>query len=390
MIPFGYLDSSRKGLFFQAIMKILFFFGTRPEAIKMAPLIHEFQKRSGGVDQSKICVTAQHREMLDQVLEFFAIQPDFDLDIMRPNQSLFDVTGKALRGLQEVFKAFKPDWLFVQGDTTTTFVGALAAFYEKVRVAHIEAGLRSFDKHSPFPEEMNRVLTTRLADIHFSPTPKAKENLLQEGVPEDKIFVVGNTSIDALFLCLNRISEKAVDDFESLKQVNFRKKILLVTGHRRESFGKPFENICRAIQTIARLEDIEVVYPVHLNPQVRKPVLSILKNIPNVHLIDPLNYPSFVWLMHKSYVILTDSGGVQEEAPSLGKPVLVMREVTERVEGVEAGTAKIVGTDAEKIIGETLTLLRNPAVYDTMAKAANPYGDGKSSQRIFDIIRSVP
>jgi len=390
MIPFGYLDSSRKGLFFQAIMKTLFFFGTRPEAIKMAPLIHEFQKRSGGVDQSKICVTAQHREMLDQVLEFFAIQPDFDLDIMRPNQSLFDVTGKALRGLQEVFKAFKPDWLFVQGDTTTTFVGALAAFYEKVRVAHIEAGLRSFDKHSPFPEEMNRVLTTRLADIHFSPTPKAKENLLQEGVPEDKIFVVGNTSIDALFLCLNRISEKAVDDFESLKQVNFRKKILLVTGHRRESFGKPFENICRAIQTIARLEDIEVVYPVHLNPQVRKPVLSILKNIPNVHLIDPLNYPSFVWLMHKSYVILTDSGGVQEEAPSLGKPVLVMREVTERVEGVEAGTAKIVGTDAEKIIGETLTLLRNPAVYDTMAKAANPYGDGKSSQRIFDIIRSVP
>jgi len=390
MIPFGYLDSSRKGLFFQAIMKTLFFFGTRPEAIKMAPLIHEFQKRSGGVDQSKICVTAQHREMLDQVLEFFAIQPDFDLDIMRPNQSLFDVTGKALRGLQEVFKAFKPDWLFVQGDTTTTFVGALAAFYEKVRVAHIEAGLRSFDKHSPFPEEMNRVLTTRLADIHFSPTPKARENLLQEGVPEDKIFVVGNTSIDALFLCLNRISEKAVDDFESLKQVNFRKKILLVTGHRRESFGKPFENICRAIQTIARQEDIEIVYPVHLNPQVRKPVLSILKNIPNVHLIDPLDYPSFVWLMHMSHVILTDSGGVQEEAPSLGKPVLVMREVTERVEGVEAGTAKIVGTDAEKIIGETLTLLRNPAVYDTMAKAANPYGDGKSSQRIFDIIRSVP
>ena len=371
-------------------MKILFFFGTRPEAIKMAPLIYEFRKPSAGFDEIKVCVTAQHREMLDQVLDFFEIHPDFDLDIMRPNQSLFDVTGKALRGLHEVFKAYKPDWLFVQGDTTTTFVGALAAFYEKVRVAHIEAGLRSFDKHSPFPEEMNRVLTTRLADIHFSPTPKAKENLLQEGVPEDKIFVVGNTSIDALFLCLNRISEKAVDDFESLKQVNFRKKILLVTGHRRESFGKPFENICRAIQTIARLEDIEVVYPVHLNPQVRKPVLSILKNIPNVHLIDPLNYPSFVWLMHKSYVILTDSGGVQEEAPSLGKPVLVMREVTERVEGVEAGTAKIVGTDAEKIIGETLTLLRNPAVYDTMAKAANPYGDGKSSQRIFDIIRSVP
>jgi UDP-N-acetylglucosamine 2-epimerase (non-hydrolysing) len=371
-------------------MKILFFFGTRPEAIKMAPLIHEFQKRSEGVDELKICVTAQHREMLDQVLEFFAIHPDFDLDIMRPNQSLFDVTGRALQGLHGVFDAYKPDWLFVQGDTTTTFVGALAAFYEKVRVAHIEAGLRSFDKHSPFPEEMNRVLTTRLADIHFSPTLKAKENLLQEGIPKDNIFVVGNTSIDALFLCLNRISEGAVGRLESLKRVDFRKKILLVTGHRRESFGKPFENICRAIQTIARLEDIEVVYPVHLNPQVRKPVLSILKNIPNVHLINPLDYPSFVWLMHKSHVVLTDSGGVQEEAPSLGKPVLVMREVTERVEGVEAGTAKIVGTDTEKITGETLTLLRDPAVYDTMAKAANPYGDGKSSQRIFDIIRSVP
>ena len=371
-------------------MKVLFFFGTRPEAIKMAPLIHEFQKRFGGIDELRICVTAQHREMLDQVLGFFAIRPDFDLDIMRPNQTLFDVTGKALQGLQQVFKSYRPDWLFVQGDTTTTFVGALAAFYEKIRVAHIEAGLRSFDKYSPFPEEMNRLLTARLADIHFPPTPKARENLLKEGIAEDKIFVVGNTSIDALFLCLDRISEKAVGMLERLKQVDFRKKILLVTGHRRESFGKPFENICRAIQTIARLEDIEVVYPVHLNPQVRKPVLSILKNIPNIHLLDPLDYPSFVWLMHKSHVVLTDSGGVQEEAPSLGKPVLVMREVTERVEGVEAGTAKIVGTDPEKITGETLTLLRDPAVYDAMSKAANPYGDGKSSQRIFDIIRSVP
>ena len=356
----------------------------------MAPLIYEFRKPSAGFDEIKVCVTAQHREMLDQVLEFFAIQPDFDLDIMRPNQSLFDVTGKALRGLHEVFKAFKPDWLFVQGDTTTTFVGALAAFYEKVRVAHIEAGLRSFDKYSPFPEEMNRLLTARLADIHFPPTPKARENLLKEGIPEDKIFVVGNTSIDALFLCLNRISEEAVGRLESLKRVDFRKKILLVTGHRRESFGKPFENICRAIQTIARQEDIEVVYPVHLNPQVRKPVLSILKDIPNIHLIDPLDYSSFVWLMNKSYVILTDSGGVQEEAPSLGKPVLVMREVTERVEGVEAGTAKIVGTDAEKIIRETLSLLRSPSMYDKMVNVLNPYGDGKSSQRIFDIIQSIP
>jgi len=370
-------------------MKILFFFGTRPEAIKMAPLIHEFRKPSAGFDEIKVCVTAQHREMLDQVLDFFEIRPDFDLDIMRPNQSLFDVTGKALRGLHEVFDTYKPDWLFVQGDTTTTFVGALAAFYEKVRVAHIEAGLRSFDKHSPFPEEMNRVLTTRLTDIHFPPTPKAKENLLNEGIAEDKIFVVGNTSIDALFLCLRRVSEKSIEDFESLKPVDFRKKVILVTGHRRESFGKPFENICRAIETIARQEDIEIVYPVHLNPQVRNPVLRILKNIPNVHLIGPLNYPSFVWLMHRSYVILTDSGGVQEEAPSLGKPVLVMREVTERIEGVEAGTAKIVGTDPEKITRETLKLLRDPSAYDTMAKAVNPYGDGKSSRRILDIIQSI-
>jgi len=390
MIHFDIYIIRGNGLFFQAIMKVLFFFGTRPEAIKMAPLIHEFQKRSEGGDEIKICVTAQHREMLDQVLHFFAIRPDFDLDIMRPNQSLFDVTGEALRGLHGVFKNYRPDWLFVQGDTTTTFVGALAAFYEKVRVGHIEAGLRSFDKHSPFPEEMNRLLTARLADIHFSPTPKAKENLLKEGIPEERISVVGNTGIDALFLCLDRISKEAVGELESLKRVDFRKRILLVTGHRRESFGKPFENICRAIQTIARQEDLEVVYPVHLNPQVRKPVLSILKDIPNIHLIDPLEYPSFVWLMNKSHVILTDSGGIQEEAPSLGKPVLVMREVTERVEGVEAGTAKIVGTDAEKITAETLNLLRNPAAYGTMAKAANPYGDGKAGRRIFDIIRSIP
>ena len=390
MIHFDIYIIRGNGLFFQAIMKVLFFFGTRPEAIKMAPLIHEFQKRSEKGDEIKICVTAQHREMLDQVLHFFAIRPDFDLDIMRPNQSLFDVTGEALRGLHGVFKNYRPDWLFVQGDTTTTFVGALAAFYEKVRVGHIEAGLRSFDKHSPFPEEMNRLLTARLADIHFSPTPKAKENLLKEGIPEERISVVGNTGIDALFLCLDRISKEAVGELESLKRVDFRKRILLVTGHRRESFGKPFENICRAIQTIARQEDLEVVYPVHLNPQVRKPVLSILKDIPNIHLIDPLEYPSFVWLMNKSHVILTDSGGIQEEAPSLGKPVLVMRDVTERVEGVEAGTAKVVGTDAEKITGETLNLLRNPAAYETMAKAANPYGDGKAGRRIFDIMRSIP
>ena len=366
-------------------MKILFFFGTRPEAIKMAPLIKEFQKSSAGFD-IKVCVSAQHREMLDQVLLFFEIKPDFDLNIMQQNQNLFDITTEALNGIKEVMSHYKPNWLIVQGDTTTTFVGALAAFYEKVRVAHIEAGLRSFNKHAPFPEEMNRVLTTHLSDIHFAPTIRAKENLLREGVLEDQIFVVGNTSIDALFLCLKKISGKKPDSFDSLNSVDFDKKIVLVTGHRRESFGKPFENICLALKMIAENDEIEIVYPVHLNPNVRRPVLKILGNIPNIHLIEPLDYPSFVWLMNKSYIILTDSGGVQEEAPSLGKPVLVMRDITERTEGIEAGTAKIVGTDKEKIIRETLELLNDKSVYDKMAKTVNPYGDGNASKRIIHIL----
>jgi UDP-N-acetylglucosamine 2-epimerase (non-hydrolysing) len=334
-------------------------------------------------------VSAQHREMLDQVLHFFEIQPHFDLNIMQPNQNLFDITMQALNGIKEVMSHYKPDWLIVQGDTTTTFVGALAAFYEKVNVAHIEAGLRSFNKQAPFPEEMNRVLTTHLSDIHFAPTIRAKENLLREGVLEDKIFVVGNTSIDALFLCLKKISEKKTDSFDSLNSINFDKKIILVTGHRRESFGKPFENICYALKMIAENDDIEIVYPVHLNPNVRKPVLNILGDTPNIHLIDPLDYPSFVWLMNKSYIILTDSGGVQEEAPSLGRPVLVMRDITERTEGIDAGTAKIVGTDKDKIMREALNLLSDKTVYDKMAKAVNPYGDGNASKRIIDIISKV-
>jgi UDP-N-acetylglucosamine 2-epimerase (non-hydrolysing) len=324
--------------------------------------------------------------MLDQVLHFFEIKPDFDLNIMQKNQNLFNITIGALDGIKEVLFHYKPTWLFVQGDTTTTFVGALAAFYEKVKVAHIEAGLRSFNKQAPFPEEMNRVLTTHLSDIHFAPTTRAKENLLREGVPEDKIFVVGNTSIDALFLCLKKISGIKPDSFAPLSSVDFSKKIVLVTGHRRESFGGPFENICHALKMIAEKDDIQIVYPVHLNPNVRRPVLKILGNIPNIHLIEPLDYPSFVWLMNKSYIILTDSGGVQEEAPSLGKPVLVMRDVTERTEGIEAGTAKIVGTDKDKIMRETLNLLTDKTVYDKMAKAINPYGDGNTSKRIIDII----
>jgi UDP-N-acetylglucosamine 2-epimerase (non-hydrolysing) len=369
-------------------LKVLFFFGTRPEAIKMAPLIREFQKHPKTLEV-KVCVSAQHREMLDQVLDFFEIRPDFDLNIMKPGQDLFDITALALQRIREVFLSYRPDWLFVQGDTTTTFVGALAAFYEKAQVAHIEAGLRSFNRHSPFPEETNRILTTHLSDLHFAPTERARENLLKEGVPPERVFVVGNTSIDALFLCLKLIEGKVQEDFESLRPVNFAKRIILVTGHRRESFGAPFENICHALREIALERDVEVVYPVHLNPNVRKPVFGILKGMPNIHLIEPLDYPSFVWLMNESSLILTDSGGVQEEAPSLGKPVLVMRDVTERVEGVEAGTAVLVGTDREKIVAETLRLLRNREEYERMAKAVNPYGDGTACEKIAEKLKTV-
>jgi UDP-N-acetylglucosamine 2-epimerase (non-hydrolysing) len=369
-------------------MKILFFFGTRPEAVKLAPLIKEFRKHRRTFD-IQVAVSAQHREMLDQVLAFFDIRPDFDLNIMRPGQNLSGITTKAMQGIRQVILSFKPEWLVVQGDTTTTFAGALAAFYEGIKVAHVEAGLRSFNKQAPFPEEVNRVLTTHLADLHFAPTPRAKESLLREGIPKERIHVVGNTSIDALFLCLGKLSSKRFDKFEPFKFVDFAKKIILVTGHRRESFGAPFEDICLALKEIAQQKDVGIVYPVHLNPNVRKPVFKILKNLPNIHLIEPLDYPSFVWLMNKSYLILTDSGGVQEEAPSLGKPVLVMREVTERTEGVDAGTAKIVGTERGKIVLETMKLLKNRSEYERMAKAGNPYGDGKASGRIVSILKRL-
>lgn len=362
-------------------MKILFFFGTRPEAIKLSPLIKEFSRFRKRFNV-KVCVSAQHREMLDQVLSFFDIKPDFDLNIMRVNQDLFGITSEALLGIKDIIAEFRPDWLIVQGDTTTTFVGALAAFYEKVKVLHVEAGLRSFNKYSPFPEEMNRVLTTQISDLHFAPTPAAKKNLLAECVPDEKIFVVGNTSIDALFLTIRKVARKRPEDFDNLKSIDFAKNIVLVTGHRRESFGKPFENICHALKTIAKNDNVEIVYPVHLNPNVRKPVFNILKNISNIHLIEPLDYPYFVWLMNKSYIIITDSGGVQEEAPSLGKPVLVTRDVTERIEGIDAGTAKIVGTNKVKIVKETLKLLQEKHEYERMAKAVNPYGDGNASKRI--------
>ncbi|GAB6077211.1 UDP-N-acetylglucosamine 2-epimerase (non-hydrolyzing) [Desulfurobacterium crinifex] len=368
-------------------MKILFIFGTRPEAIKMAPLIKEFKKHPDKFEV-KVCVTAQHREMLDQVLEFFEIKPDYDLNIMKSNQSLFELTANLIKGVESVLEDFEPDLIFVQGDTTTAFVGALAGFYKKIEVAHIEAGLRSNNKYFPFPEEMNRVLISRLTDYHFVPTERSKKNLFREGVKEN-IWVVGNTVIDALFLGIRIIEEGGEEEYyQYFDFVDFSKKIILVTGHRRESFGGPFKNICFALKEIAdSFEDVEIVYPVHLNPNVRKPVNEILKGHPRIHLIEPLKYPHLIWLMSKSYLVLTDSGGIQEEAPSLGKPVLVMRDVTERIEGIEAGTAKLVGTSRERIVSETAKLLENFGEYNKMAKAINPYGDGTASQKVLKVIK---
>ena len=368
------------------MMKLLFIFGTRPEAIKMAPLIKEFQKYPDNFS-TKICVTAQHRQMLDQVLSFFDIIPDYDLDIMKQNQTLFDVTANVLNGLEDVLVKADPDLIFVQGDTTTAFVGALAGYYKKIQIAHIEAGLRSGNNYSPFPEEMNRVLVGHLANYHFAPTNKAKENLFNEGIKEN-VFVVGNTVIDALFLGLKNIQmngdEKYLNKFNF---IDFSKKIILVTGHRRESFGEPFENICQSLKKLANMfKNIEIVYPLHLNPNIQEPVKRILKNQTNIHLIEPLEYPFLLWLMSKCNIVLTDSGGIQEEAPSFGKPVLVMREITERTEGIESGTAKLVGTNKDKIVEETSQLLIDEEEYDKMAKCVNPYGDGKSSKQIVTIL----
>lgn len=372
--------------------RILFVFGTRPEAIKLAPLIMEFCRFRDTFD-TKICITAQHREMLDQILRFFEITPDFDLDIMRPGQSLFDVTISALKGMEDVLQKSSPDWVVVQGDTTTVLAASLAAYYSKVKVAHVEAGLRSFNKYSPFPEEINRVVSSRLADIHFAPTENARENLIREGIQEKDIHVVGNTVIDALLHGVERVGNLGPESFgDSFKDVNFqsfKKKIILVTGHRRESFGEPFNNICNAIKELSKRDDVAIVYPVHLNPNVRKPVFEILQGLKNVYLIEPLEYPAFIWLMDRSYLILTDSGGVQEEAPSLGKPVLVMRDVTERTEGIEAGTAKLVGTDKTRIVKEATLLLDDESCYRAMSNKKNPYGDGKSSERIREVMSSI-
>lgn len=359
-------------------MKILSVFGTRPETIKMAPII-ELLKHTAGVE-SLVCVTAQHRHMLDQFMDLFQIRADFDLNIMKPGQSLTEITTAILTHLKKVLLETKPDLLLVQGDTTSALGGALAAFYEKIPVGHVEAGLRTGNVHMPWPEEMNRKLISSIASIHFAPTKRSRENLLKEGVPSENIFVTGNTVIDALFFTLKG-RKKPRFDF-----VDPKKRLILVTGHRRENFGEGFESICKAIQKISERKDVQIVYPVHLNPRVQKPVRDFLGNSENIHLIEPLDYISFVFLMDLAYMILTDSGGVQEEAPSLGKPVLVMREVTERPEAIEAGTVRLVGTNEEKIVEETERLLDNPIHYETMSQSHNPYGDGHAAERIVQTI----
>ena len=374
--------------------KVLLVFGTRPEAIKMAPLVKAFEKEKNII--SKVCVTAQHREMLDQVLDMFDIKPDYDLNIMKAGQDLFDVTTNVLLGLKDVLNDFNPDVVLVHGDTTTTSASSLAAFYNKIKVGHVEAGLRTGDIYSPWPEEANRQITGVLANYHFAPTTTSENNLLKENKNPNDIIVTGNTVIDALFLALDKIEKNAnlkskiVDSINSQYKLQDNKKIILVTGHRRENFGQGFVNICEALKTLAlNNPEIDIVYPVHLNPNVQKPVNEILSNTPNVYLIEPLQYEQFIYMMNKSYFIITDSGGVQEEAPSLGKPVLVMRDTTERPEAVDAGTVKLVGTNKEVIIEEAQKLLDNKEEYEKMSKAHNPYGDGKACERIVNFIRDV-
>jgi len=364
--------------------KVLTVFGTRPEAIKMAPLVHALAG-SSDID-AKVCVTAQHREMLDQVLSLFEITPDYDLDIMKPGQDLYSVTTRILEGLKPVLEEFKPDVVLVHGDTTTTFSASLAAFYQQISVGHVEAGLRTGNLYSPWPEEANRKLTGALTEYHFAPTSLSKSNLLAENVPESKVTVTGNTVIDALLWVREKLnSDNALSTTfeETFSFIDKTKKLILVTGHRRESFGGGFERICTALAEIAeQRSDVQIVYPMHLNPNVREPVNRLLSKHDNIILIEPQDYLPFVYLMDKSHIIITDSGGVQEEAPSLGKPVLVMRDTTERPEAVEAGTVKLVGTDASRIVGETLELLNNEESYKIMSMAHNPYGDGKASGRI--------
>lgn len=373
--------------------KILLVFGTRPEAIKMAPLVKALQKDAEHFE-TKVCVTAQHRQMLDQVLEVFEITPEYDLNIMAPNQDLYDITSKVLLGLRDVLKDFRPDVVLVHGDTTTSMAASLAAFYQQIPVGHVEAGLRTYNMLSPWPEEMNRQVTDRICTYYFAPTEKSRQNLLRECIDDKKIFVTGNTVIDALLMAVDIIDGKAgVKEqlHEELRAKGYdvgERPYILVTGHRRENFGDGFLHICRAIKEIAAMHpDMDIVYPVHLNPNVQKPVYELLSGLENVYLISPLDYLPFIYAMQHSTLLLTDSGGVQEEAPSLGKPVLVMRDTTERPEAVEAGTVKLVGTDAAAIVSNVTELLRNKEMYRQMSETHNPYGDGKACQRIIDALK---
>lgn len=382
------------GLENRDMKKVMLVFGTRPEAIKMAPLVKEFQKYPKQF-QTIVCVTGQHREMLDQVLDLFEIKPDYDLNIMKQGQDLYDVTSRVLLGMRDVLSKAKPDIVLVHGDTTTSTASALAAFYQQISVGHVEAGLRTHNVYSPWPEEMNRLLTARFASYHFAPTILSKNNLLAEGISEDKIIVTGNTVIDALYLVVAKMKadKNRSNDLQSIIQnlgydmerLHQKKRLVLITGHRRENFGEGFVNICSAIKTLSeRYPEVDFVYPMHLNPNVRKPIHDVFgeKVASNMFFIEPLEYLSFVYLLDKATIVLTDSGGIQEEAPGLGKPVLVMRETTERPEAVDAGTVKLVGTNYNKIVSEVAHLLDDAVYYNTMSKAMNPYGDGKACEKI--------
>jgi UDP-N-acetylglucosamine 2-epimerase (non-hydrolysing) len=373
-------------------MKILLTFGTRPEAIKMGPLVRALSNHASF--DVKVCVTAQHRHMLDQVLEVFGIQPDYDLDLMRPGQSLTELTCRILKGMDSVLSECKPDWMLVHGDTSTAMSGSVAAFYKHVSIGHIEAGLRTNHLDSPWPEEGNRQIISRLASLHFAPTLQTRDNLIRENVPENRIVVTGNTVIDALLSVTKRIeddqnlSARLANEFSFLDP---SRKMILVTGHRRENFGLGFENICRSIIELAKDDHIQVVYPVHLNPNVQGPVQRLLSGHPRIFLIPPVEYIPFVYLMTRSFLLLTDSGGIQEEAPSLGKPVLVMRNTTERPEAVDAGAVKLVGTEADKIVRTARELLNDERLYQSMSRAINPYGDGRACERICqELVRRCP
>lgn len=367
------------------MIRIAVVFGTRPEAIKLAPVIEALRNRSREFEVF-VCVTAQHREMLDQVLSFFEIKPDYDLNLMQSGQTLNQLSARLIKGLNEVLLDVQPDLVCVQGDTTTTMIGALVAFHLGIKVVHVEAGLRSGRKDSPFPEEVNRILTGHIADFHFAPTITAETNLHREGI-SDNIWVTGNTAIDALNLGLKKLQNDQSKMLADLDFIDNQKRLILVTGHRRESFGRPFQRIVDAIRQVAeRFPDVQIAFPVHLNPQVRELVYDQLSAVPNIHLTGPVDYPTLIWLLRASYLVLTDSGGIQEEAPTLGKPVLVMREVTERMEGIAAGTAELVGSDTDKIVAAVSRLLSDDSEYQKMARAVNPYGDGHAADMIADIL----